>query len=302
MSSLRDFHAVVAVAEDCHFGRAAERLGIAQSQLSEIIRRLEHKAQFKIFSRRPRVELTPAGEIYVETLRAVLDDLRTGTQSARAVAFGTAGLLRLGFAPVSLMSGVPAVLREFRQKHPLVDLRLIEGHSRRLCLGLERHEFDLVITREAPSTSEIESLAIIEESLMVAVPAAHRLSAAASVELSELAKEPFILFGRSAAPVYFDRIGNSCREHGFTPNVVQEVDGWSAILALVSADVGITIASGALSRVGFPGVKFLVLRPTLADAGFWLSWRRDGLAPATEQLRCALASALRKPSIEALVG
>lgn len=281
------------VAEECHFGRAAERLGIAQSQLSEIIRRLEQKAQFKIFSRRPRVELTPAGEIYLETVKAVLEDLRSGTQSARAVAFGTAGLVRLGFAPVSLLSDVPAVLRKFREEHPSVDLRLTEGHSRRLCWRLERNELDLVITREAPSRKEIESAAIIQDSLMIAVPAAHSLSGADSVNLSRLAKEDFILFSRSAAPVYFDRIINSCREHGFTPNVVQEADGWSAILSLVSAELGITIVSEALSKVAFPGIKFLPLRPMLADVGFWLSWRRDRRAPAVEQLRYAIASTLR---------
>jgi DNA-binding transcriptional LysR family regulator len=178
---------------------------------------------------------------------------------------------------------------------------LTEGHSRRLCLGLERNELDLVITREAPSTKEIDSVAIIQESLMVAVPAAHPLSAADSVELSGLTKEDFILFSRSAAPVYFDRIINSCREHGFEPKVVQEVDGWSAILSLVSAELGITITSGALSKVAFPGIKFLPLRPKLADVGFWLSWRRDRRAPAVEQLRIAIASTSQDSSIEQLV-
>lgn len=292
MSSLRDFQAVVTVAEERHFGRAAERLGIAQPQLSEVVRRLEQNARFKIFNRRPRVSLTAAGEVYVESLERLLENAFAGIEEARAVASGNTGTVRFGFAPISLMSRVPSVLRRFREDRPSVELKLTEGHSRRLCSGLERGELDLIITREAPLTASVQSLEVMRDVMVLAVPTDHPLSDRDSVVISELAELDFIFFSRSASPNYHDRIMTSCREHGLTPKVVQEVDGWSAILSLVSAGLGVSIVSAALSGIGFPGVSFRRLGADLADAGFWMSWRPDRLPPAAERLRSAIATEL----------
>lgn len=292
MSPVRDFQAVVTVAEEGHFGRAAERLGIAQPQLSEIVRRLERKAGFEIFSRRPRVSLTAAGEVYVASLKRVLEDLGGSIEEARAVACGKTGTVRLGFAPISLMSRVPSVLRRFREEHPSVELKLTEGHSRRLCSALERCELDLIITREAPLAPAVEAVQIIHETMVLSIPSDHPLCDRRSVDLSELIDLDFIFFSRGASPDYHERIMTSCREHGLTPRVVQEVDGWSAILSLVSAGLGVSIVSNALSGIGFPGVSFRPLRMDLPDAGFWMSWRPDRLPPAAERLRAAISTEL----------
>lgn len=291
MSSLRDLQSVVIVAAEGHFGRAADRLGIAQPQLSERVGRLERQAGFRIFARRPRVALTAAGEVYVRSLKRLLADAEDGLAAARAVASGKVGTVRLGFAPVSLMSGLPAVLRRFRLEHPAVTLKLTERHSRFLSAGLQRGEFDLVITREEAPAAGVESVEIARDAMVLALPADHPLAAGPDIALADLTAQDFILFGRAAAPEYHDRIMASCRAHGLEPAVVQEADGWSAILSLVSAGLGVSIVSAALSRIGFPGVAFRPLDADFADAAFRLCWRPDHLDPAAERLVAAIRTA-----------
>jgi YD repeat-containing protein len=157
---------------------------------------------------------------------------------------------------------------------------------------LERGELDVIISREAVATSGVKTVEVIGDILVLAVPADHPLAHSQNIGLSELADLNFIFFSRSASPDYHDRIMSSCRSNGLVPIVVQEVDGWSAILSLVSAGFGVSLVSSALSRTGFRGVAFPSLNADLADAAFRMSWRTDGMNPAAERLRTAIATGL----------
>lgn len=127
--NLQQFRAVVTLAEELHFGRAAKRLGMAQPHLSTLIRRVESSVGAPLFSRRPRVTLTPAREVMVDTARRVLAEVESGKARVQQVATGRVGHVAVGFASSVMLTELPATFEAFGREYAGVDLRLREMHS-----------------------------------------------------------------------------------------------------------------------------------------------------------------------------
>lgn len=294
-------NALVVLAEELHFGRAAERLGIAQPQLSLLIRRIEQQSGVTAFARRPAVSLTAAGAALVAMAERVRSELATGVEDARAVAAGRLGRVTLGFTGAALFTPIGQWLRTFQAENPGVQLSLREGASGPLLRQLEAGALDVVITREAATLPGSISHRLLDDQILLVLPEDHPLATKASLTLRELSDEPVIFFNRFGAPNYFDRIMHACNVAGWYPRVVQEVESWGATLALVRAGFGITLGTTALADLQISGLSFRTMPDRLPDAAFWISCLENRQSSSARRLFEALvAEALRAASATAL--
>jgi DNA-binding transcriptional LysR family regulator len=281
---LQEFKLLVAVADELHFGRAAERVGIAQPQLSASIRRIERDVGFAIFHRRPRVSLTSAGAEIIDLAKRLLVELQVGTARARAIAAGQIGLASLGFSPPAMCSDLPRIISAFLAENRSVELKLVEGLTGQLREQLEQRELDIVVTREPIWGEGLQSIRFASDYMNLLMPAGHSAAAYEIPDLAELNEEEFVMFPRVSAPYYYDRIMLWCRENGLVPKVTRETESWMAVLGMVGAGMGLSFGTESLCRIPFPGVEYRKLGPEPLDVSFWLSWNAEQVSPASAKL------------------
>jgi DNA-binding transcriptional LysR family regulator len=246
----------VAVAEEKHMTRAAERLGIQQPPLSMQIRGLESELDVQLFRRQPRgMELTEAGTAFLVRARAILDDVDRAVATTRRTARGEEGRVVVGFtSSAPFHPFVPRVLRAFRDAAPLVSLVLEESGSSELVHGLLNEDIDAAFIR-SPVTDVVGLTVqrILEEKMLVALPSGHQFarrstfSRAMLLPLQELAKETFVLYKRPGGPGLYDTIIAACKSAGFSPRVGQEAPRIISTLNLVAAGIGVSIVPASLT-------------------------------------------------------
>lgn len=258
---LRHLRYFVAVAEEAHITRAAERLGIQQPPLSQQIRALERELDVQLFRRKPRgVELTDAGQAFLERARAILDQVERAFATTRRTARGEQGRVVVGFtSSAPFHPFVPRVIRAFREISPLVSLVLEESGSSELVQGLHNEEIDAAFIRSP--LADVVGLVVrplLEEDMVVALPAGHSLASPGgdALPLSALANQTFILYKRPGGPGLYDTIITACRGAGFSPRVGQEAPRIISTLNLVAAGLGVSIVPASLQRLQMDGVIY----------------------------------------------
>lgn len=281
---LRHLRYFTAVAEELHFGRAAERLGIAQPPLSQQIKSLEMLIGYPLFERKPRVCLTLAGEALLEVARRMLAQAEEGLDLARRAGRGEAGVITVGFAASILTTALPEALRTYRERHPGVELRLRELSSAAQAAALAEGSIDVGFVREA--VEEGAGLAcepILREEFVAVLPPGHPLTERRRLSFNKLADEPFVHFPRAVAPALYDQIADACRRAGFRPRVVQEAQEWLTILGLVEAGLGVSLVPASFRRLLWGGVQYRPLVPR-ESTNVFVCWRHGLTNPAVIQL------------------
>lgn len=282
---LRHLRYFAAVAEELHFGRAAERLGIAQPPLSQQIKSLEELVGYPLFERRPQVRLTPAGEALLEVALRTLAQVEEGLDSTRRAGRGEAGKITVGFAASILTTALPEILRTYRERFPGVELRLRELSSAAQAAALSDGGIDVGFVREAVEYGEgLICEPILREEFVAVLPPAHVLAGRAELPLGELAGEPFVHFPRAVAPALYDQIGDACRRAGFRPRVVQEAQEWLTILGLVEAGLGVSLVPDSFRRLRWGGVQYRPLAPPREFTDVFVCRREAAPAPAVAPL------------------
>jgi DNA-binding transcriptional LysR family regulator len=279
---LRHLRYFVAVAEARHFTRAARTLGMAQPPLSQQIQALEKELGTALFHRLPRgVALTEAGSQFYADARRLLDDAGHAVERARRVARGELGRLRVGMinsAPFHPL--IPQVIREFRRRYPQVSLTLEESTTPGLASAVGHERVDVAFVRPLlGSEPGVRSETLLDEPMVVALPAGHPLTRRARVSLLALSIEPFVLFPRSVGAGLYDAILASCQEAGFSPRVVQETLQVTSIVNLVAAGLGVSIVPSSMQQVHTEGVSYRPLRPPAPSARLDLLYRSGEQAP-----------------------
>lgn len=284
---LRHLRYFVAVAEELHFGRAAERLHIAQPPLSRQIRDLEREVGTPLFERVARgVELTPAGLAFLPEARLTLAQAERAQRTALRAAQGETGRLRVGFVEAATYAGIlPNVLGFFRMHLPNIGLSLLELDSIEQAEWLRDGRIDVGLLHSPPADAErwLHVEPVYADPMVAAVPHVHALADRTRLSLGDLADEPFVLFPRTSAPALFDGIVARCRDAGFSPRVVQEAVGWHTIAGLVAAGMGVSFVPRALARHQRPMVAYRPVRDLGVDVQLYAAWRRGRQSPVRER-------------------
>lgn len=267
---LRHLRYFRAVAEELHFGRAAERLHIAQPPLSQQIRALERELGVSLLTRSTRkVELTPAGAAYLDRAVAILDAVDDATELAQRVAGGSAGRLVIGCVGSATYSLLPALVRALREALPGVDVNVRgEMLAPAQITALVSGEIDLALLRPPVQHPAVQVETIRRDRLLVALPDGHRLAASTGVSIAELRGEEFIVHAGHGHSVMNSVVTALCAEAGFVPLVRHEVEETSTLVTLVAAGLGVAVVPEPTAALGVTGVRYRPLagnRPVTVD-------------------------------------
>lgn len=247
----------LALAEELHFGRAAQRLSITQPPLSLNIQQLEASVGARLFERDSKgVRLTAAGLAFRESAQALLAKADEARLLAREIEAGSVGRLRVGFVGSVLFRGLPQWLAAFQANHPRIEVGLSELNSQEQIDALMHDELDLGFVHTQRVPAGLLTALVHSDRFMGCVNAAHALARRRKVSLRQLRDEPFVLFSRKASPDYYTRIVEMCSAQGFQPNVRHEVRHWLSVVSLVSQGMGVSVVPAALERAGMAGVAF----------------------------------------------
>jgi DNA-binding transcriptional LysR family regulator len=276
---LRHLRYFIGVAEELHFGRAAQRLGISQPPLSQQIRALEEELGVSLFDRSSRrVALTAAGRLFLVEARRTLAQADHAMTVARRAELGEIGELNLGFSTSAPFTAVVSqALYSFRQRHPGVRLLLNEMTRDEQIEGLAARELDVGFIRGFTLPvlpPEIRVLPLIEEPLLLAMRSGHALAELdRPVRIADLADESFVLFGRERGVGFNEHVALLCRRAGFDPHIVQEASGLATMLGLVAAGFGITMISASLGALHADNIVYRPLAEPDAISRMWLLQR-----------------------------
>ncbi|NIA67972.1 LysR family transcriptional regulator [Pelagibius litoralis] len=239
---LKQLRIFLAVAEELHFGRAAERLHMAQPALSAQVRGLEDELGVRLFLRTTRrVSLTRAGESFLPEARATLAQAEAAAAAARAVAGEGAELLKVGGVDSATAGLLPQVVRRFRRDYPEVEIKVNEMLSAPALHALSNRHLDIAFVRIWPKDSHLKARHVLTEPIVVALPADHRLASRKTVPVAEIAKEPLVIPARSHRPILFDVIHDYFRSRGHEPRILQEANERHVIIAMVAAGLGLSL-------------------------------------------------------------
>lgn len=280
---LRHLRYFVAVAEELHFTRAAERLHIGQPPLSQAILRLEEDVGARLFERtKRRVELTEAGKQYLLDARRILALSEQASVTARRAQRGETGELRVGYTfSIPLTKLFANVINHYRRAYPQVSLSLHEMATLRQLEALERRTIDIGFIRppEAALPDMLEVTTLREDPLTLILPLGHPLARKKAVAMRELAKEPFVMYPPTAGTGIYPQIFRLCRAAGFVPQVAQEAGEASTIIGLVAAGCGVSVLPRAFERIAMDGVCYRPIIDADAITPLLLARRRADTSP-----------------------
>lgn len=282
MIDLRQLRQFIAVAEELHFRRAAERLNMSQPPLTAAVRRLEEAVGARLLERGNRVvSLTPAGRALLDHARQTVRQADLALAAARDAAAGRVGTLRLTYVGSAMHGRLAATVRAFRRRFPDVRLVLREETTAAQVAALHAEASDLAVL--LPPLADDAGLALHPfdtDRFAIALPAGHALAARAALSLADLAAAPFVMWPAAEGRGFHHRVVKLCADAGFAPRIVQEAHQMHGVLALVAVETGVAVVPASMA--GFRGEE-IVYRPLPgADAAFELvlCHRADRCVPA----------------------
>ncbi|WP_042160918.1 LysR family transcriptional regulator [Paenibacillus gorillae] len=275
------------VANQLHFGRAAERLHASQQTVSHQIGLLEAELNLKLFNRTTRkVELTLAGEALLEEVKLVFMHLQRGVDEAIRAEGGRRGKLTIGYFGIMLYSILPSVVRLYRERFPDVEIVMQEMDSFLLEEKLLQGEIDIgfsVYINDKHSEQSMNWLTYSVEPIVIAVPKQHHLAVKNEIRLSDLAKEPFVVLNRNDSPMMFDAFVLFCRQAGFSPNIVQEAASDQAVIGLVAAGVGVAFVLNCMNKLFDSDISYIPLAEPMFEVELAICWLHNNQTAQVEQ-------------------
>ncbi|PLP59345.1 LysR family transcriptional regulator [Mesorhizobium loti] len=284
---LRQLHHFLAVADELHFGRAAARLNMTQPPLSQSIQALETELGVQLFLRTKRnVELSPVGKAWAPHARRVIEEAAALPATARRLARGEMGLLRLGFVSTADYGMLPPAITRFRTTHPDVEITLREATSDVQTEAVLNDELDLGLVIAPPRAALHKALVyhrLWREPLVAVVPETWVRDGRAGFGANPLAPSsllaaPFILFPRRSAPVFHDLVSGYFADHGVPFSVHQEAIQMQTIIGLVASGLGVSMVPRSLTTLKRDGAIYVPLSGRVPEVETGLIWRRDNKA------------------------
>ncbi|GAA1196112.1 LysR family transcriptional regulator [Prauserella alba] len=291
---IRWIEAFLAVAEELHFGRAAQRLHLAQSPLSQTIKKLEKDVGTPLFERTTRaVTLTSAGHAFLPHARRILGEVDLAMRATSAGTDEVYGRVRLGFSGALNHLTLPPLTRALRTRHPHVALQLVDRVTTEDAVDLiEQGSLDVAFVG-LPAPGELPARVITVEELGAALPTDHRLAGQERVRMSDLADEDWVLMpGQSALRSV---ILTACHAAGFRPRVAQEVKDPYVVLSLVAAGLGVSLAPTCVRPIMPADAIWMPLEDPAPELHSALVWDPDRTTAAVRALLDVAGSVLPGP-------
>ncbi|WP_166874716.1 LysR family transcriptional regulator [Salinibacterium sp. ZJ450] len=286
MFTFDQLQAFVAVAQELHFGRAAERLNMTQPPLSRQIQSLERQLEAQLFDRSTRsVRLTAAGRAFLVEAQRILALAQTASDSARRAASGVSGSVHIGFTSVVGHAHLSAILRSAAERLPDVELVLHEMVTAAQLDGLAIGAIDLGLGRPSLGDPELSYRELPRERLVLAVPADSPLPGARGISMSDLDQLNFIMYNPEESRYFYDHLTWIFSVHGVKPTYVQRIAQVHTMMGLVEAGIGAALVPDSTRGWAPSGVRLI----DIADLGNFpiashLVWRRDSTNPALGSL------------------
>lgn len=293
---IRQLWMFLAVAEERHFGRAAQRLGMSQPPLTEQIKVLEQSLRIQLFERSRRgTQLSPAGAAILPAVRQFAGQVERLERVVREVASGQSGVLQVGAITSAMLDTVPALLDALKRTHPQLTVFVKEIDSAQAIPALEAGELDLAFARlDGEVGRGISTLALQEDRLAVALAIDHPLAAQSRIALKSLGGEPLVMSSRQVSPVYFDLLTGVCRSHGFAPRVLHEVRSVSSQIAYVSCGQGAALVPASVRRLAPANVVIRPLKEKVMVVTAAAAWNAGRHQPLVDEAVAWLRSRVRR--------
>ena len=287
MLELSQVRCFVAVAEELHFSRAAERLNMTQPPLSRQIRLLEHQVGTQLLERTSRsVRLTAAGKAFFPEAVNILRMVEEAAATARRVAKGERGSLAIGYTAAFGYGVMPEMTRLLREAAPGISLTLKELVSSAQLEALDSGKLDIGLLRPHPEHGELETVALARESLLLAIPEREADRWPAEPTLDCLDGRPFLMYSPYEAHYFYQLVSTLFEAAGVQPEIIEYISQVHTMLALVNSGLGVALIPEAASRLNFDGLILRkVITSPVAPVAKVCSFRRDNDNPILEMFK-----------------
>ena len=282
---IRQLECFVAVAEELHFRKAGERLGLSQSALSERISALEQELGARLFFRTTRqVSLTQAGADFVQDAKKILSDIEKSVSNVRHSAESNLRHIRISGVDEAISMLLPKVLLRFRETDPSVHVQILEiSSSEQHSQELISHRTDIAFLRTPQEEDFIASELLYRQPVVVALAESNILAAATTLSASDIAEQPIVGYPKHARPVLHDVLWSAFRQIGAQPNIVCELIDKSTLLQFVAHGLGLALAPAWVQNIAPPGVTFVPFEPCATPIELYVAFRTAGNSETVER-------------------
>ena len=282
---IRQLWMFLAVAEEQHFGRAAQRLNMSQPPLTEQIKVLEQSLKMRLFERSRRgTTLSSSGAAILPAVRQFAEQVERLERVVREVAIGQTGVLHVGAITSAMLETVPPLLDALKRAHPNLTVFIREIDSVDAIPALEAGELDLAFVRlDGEIGNDISTIPLAEDRLSVALRKDHPMASQPRIRLNTLAAEQLVMSSRQVSPVYFDLLTGVCRSHGFAPRVLHEVRSVSSQIAYVSCGQGIALVPSSMKKLAPENVVIRPLKEQIMVVTSAVAWNANRHHPMVNE-------------------
>lgn len=282
---IRQLWMFLAVAEEQHFGRAAQKLNMSQPPLTEQIKVLEHSLKLQLFDRSRRgTQLSPAGAAILPAVRHFANQVEHLQRVVNEVASGQSGVLHIGAVTSAMLETAPLLIDALKKTHPQLTVFVKEIDSVEAIPALEAGELDLALARlDGDVGKGIATMPLVEDRLVVALPKNHRLATQQKVSIRSLADESMVMSSRERSPVYFDLLTSVCRAHGFAPHVLHEVRTITSQIAYVGCGQGVALVPSYMRKLAPENVVIRPLKERLMVVAAAVAWNANRYNPMVNE-------------------
>ncbi|TSE08812.1 LysR family transcriptional regulator [Aquimarina algiphila] len=282
---LRHFTYFLAVAEELHFRKAADRLFISQPGLSRQIKQMEEIIGVTLFIRNKRkVSLTVAGQYLKKELDYIFNHIDFTIKQTRLIDKGSDGEIRIGFLGSAMQTVIPELLIRANATYPDIQFSLEEMSNHFQVDAIEKDQLDLGFVRLARVPKDIEMKTVHTDTFSLALPIHHKLDAKTFTSVKQVSDEHFILFSSDYSSLYYDKIMSICEDKGFTPKVSHKSVHAQTIFKLVESGLGVAIVPTSLQQGFNFEVKFLEIPKISQRAELSIIWKKDNRNPALKRI------------------
>lgn len=294
---IRQLECFIAVAEELHFRRAGERLGLSQSALSERISALEHELGARLFFRTTRqVSLTQAGSEFVKDSKRILADIDSSISNFRHTAESDLQHIRVSGVDEAISMLLPKTLLKFRETDPKVHVQVLEiSSSEQHAQELIAHRTDVAFVRTSQDDEYIKSELLHRQPIVVVLSDKNPLSNSTSLSTTDIIDQPIVGYPRHARPILHEALWSNFRQVGVQPNIVCEIIDKSTLLQFVAQGLGIALAPKWVQNIAPPGVCFVPFEPLDNNIDLYLAFRKSGNSKTVENF----IETVRKISLDA---